>query len=155
MLAVVILLVGMFKIPAPFLGADFQLSAPIAILICASFGFKRYILAGLLASILGLLLGVHNLYSVVVQLVFRLVAGGVLTLLGTNIFTLGMSGPLGTLAARFVLAQITGISWLTLSIAALPGICFTAILSIALYKPLRKLLARTPLKSLCHERKLS
>ena len=50
LLAVLILLSGSMKIPSPVAGGEFQLSAPIAVLICALFGFKRYIWAGILAS---------------------------------------------------------------------------------------------------------
>ena len=64
LLSVIILLTGTLKLPSPFPGGEFQLSAPIAVLICALFGWKRYFLAGLVASLLGLLLGLHNPYSV-------------------------------------------------------------------------------------------
>lgn len=35
LLAVLILISGSFKIPSPVAGGEFQLSAPIAVLICA------------------------------------------------------------------------------------------------------------------------
>lgn len=54
-LATIILLTGIIKIPSVLPGGEFQLSAPVAILICALFGFKSYITAGILASILGLM----------------------------------------------------------------------------------------------------
>lgn len=142
MLGVIILLSGLWKIPSPVAGGEFQLSAPIAVLICACFGFKRYLLAGILASLLGFFLGLHNGFSVIVQLVFRLMVGAVLTLGGTNLFTLAVGGPLGTFAARLVLWQVTGVSWQLLTVAALPGMVFTALASVLLYKPVRKLLSR-------------
>lgn len=60
LLGVLILISGSFKIPSPIAGGEFQLSAPIAVLICACFGFKRYIIAGILASMLGMMLGMHS-----------------------------------------------------------------------------------------------
>lgn len=38
-LSVLILLSGSLKLPSPVAGGEFQLSAPIAVLICAYFGF--------------------------------------------------------------------------------------------------------------------
>lgn len=140
LLGVLILISGSFKIPSPIAGGEFQLSAPIAVLICACFGFKRYIVAGVLASLLGMLLGMHNIINVLVQMVFRIVAGGTMALLGTNLLTVAISGPLGTFAARLVLWQVTGVSWLVLTAAAVPGMIFTAIAAGAFYKPAQKLI---------------
>lgn len=140
LLGVLILISGSFKIPSPIAGGEFQLSAPIAVLICACFGFKRYIIAGVLASALGMMLGMHNIINVLVQMVFRIVAGGTLALLGINLLTVAISGPLGTFAARLVLWQVTGISWLVLTAAAVPGMIFTAIAAGAFYKPAQKLI---------------
>lgn len=144
LLSVLILLSGAMKLPSPFPGGEFQLSAPIAVLICACFGFKRYITAGIIASILGLLLGTANIFNVLIAMVFRLVAGGCLALLGASIPVIMVSGPLGTIAARLVLAQVTGISWLVLATAAIPGMIFTAIAAAAMYKPAVKLLHKLP-----------
>lgn len=145
LLGVIILLSGTLKIPSPVAGGEFQLSAPIAVLICACFGFKRYIIAGLLASALGMMLGVHNIFSVIIQMCFRVVAGGTLAVAGVNLFTVAVSGPLGTLCARIVMWQITGVSWLALAAAAAPGMVFTAIAASVLYKPAQKLLHRVEL----------
>ena len=139
LLGVLILISGSFKIPSPIAGGEFQLSAPIAVLICACFGFKRYIIAGILASMLGMMLGMHN---VLVQMVFRVVAGGTMALLGTNLLTVAISGPLGTFAARLVLWQVTGVSWVALTAAAAPGMIFTAIAASVFYKPAQQLLTR-------------
>lgn len=142
LLGVLILISGSFKIPSPIAGGEFQLSAPIAVLICACFGFKRYIIAGVLASLLGMMLGMHNIINVLVQMVFRIVAGGTMALLGTNLLTVAISGPLGTFAARLVLWQVTGISWVALTAAAAPGMIFTAIAASVFYKPAQQLLTR-------------
>ena len=145
LLGVVILLSGSMKIPSPVAGGEFQLSAPIAVLICACFGFKRYIIAGLLASALGMMLGIHNIFSVIIQMCFRVVAGGTMALMGTNLLTVIVSGPLGTLFARIVMWQVTGVSWLVLTAAAAPGMIFTAVTAGVLYKPAQKLLHRVEL----------
>ena len=142
LLGVLILISGSFKIPSPLAGGEFQLSAPIAVLICACFGFKRYIIAGILASMLGMMLGMHNIINVLVQMVFRVVAGGTMALLGTNLLTVAISGPIGTFAARLVLWQVTGVSWVALTTAAAPGMIFTAIAASVCYKPAQQLLAQ-------------
>ena len=142
MLAVLILLSGTFKIPSPVAGGEFQLSAPIAVLICALFGFKRYIIAGILASTLGMMLGMHTIFSVIIQMSFRIVTGAVMALFGTNLLTVTISGPLGTLFARIVMWQITGVSWIALTTAAAPGMVFTAVGAGLMYKPVQKLLHR-------------
>ena len=138
LLGVLILISGSFKIPSPLAGGEFQLSAPIAVLICACFGFKRYIIAGILASM-------HNIINVLVQMVFRVVAGGTMALLGTNLLTVAVSGPLGTFAARLVLWQVTGVNWMVLTAAAFPGMIFTAFAAGAFYKPAQKLLTKVAL----------
>ena len=142
MLAVLILLSGSLKIPSPVAGGEFQLSAPIAVLICALFGFKRYIIAGVLASILVMMLGIHTIFSVIIQMSFRLVTGATMALFGTNLLTVIISGPLGTLFARIVMWQVTGVSWIALTAAAAPGMVFTAVGAGVLYKPTQKLLHR-------------
>ena len=142
MLAVLILLSGSLKIPSPVAGGEFQLSAPIAVLICALFGFKRYIIAGVLASMLGMMLGIHTIFSVIIQMSFRLVTGATMAFFGTNLLTVIISGPLGTLFARIVMWQVTGVSWIALTTAAAPGMIFTAVGAGLLYKPTQKLLHR-------------
>lgn len=79
-----ITLSGAFKIPSLFPGTEFQLSAPIAVAICVVFGFKKYIIAGVLSSLIGLMLGTQNVFNVAVAFVFRLVVGAVLALGGRN-----------------------------------------------------------------------
>jgi len=140
LLAAFILVSGAFKIPSPLPGGEFQLSAPIAVLICAIFGFRKYITAGIVASILGLLLGTANILNIAVAMVFRILVGLVLQLGGVSRGTLTIAGPIGTICARFALAMLTGISWKVLVVAALPGMLFTAIVAVLLYKPTQKLM---------------
>lgn len=144
MLGVIILLSGSFKIPSPVAGGEFQLSAPLAVLICAYFGFKRYLIAGVIASVLGLLLGTANILNIMIAMVFRVVAGGLVSIAGTSLPVIAVSGPLGTLAARLVMGQVLQINWLVLAAAAVPGMIFTAIAAALLYKPGLALLGKIP-----------
>ena len=93
---------------------------------------------------LGMMLGMHNIINVLVQMVFR-VAGGTMALLGTNLLTVAVSGPLGTFAARLVLWQVTGVNWMVLTAAAFPGMIFTAVAAGAFYKPAKQLLTKVAL----------
>lgn len=142
LLGVVILLVGAIKIPSPVAGGEFQASAPIAVLICAYFGFKRYFLAGILASVLGMLLGTANIFNVMIALVFRVVAGAAVVCSGKYLVLLMLCGPLGTLASRVVMAQVMGIDWRILAVAAVPGMVFTAVAVGMGYKPGLQLLKK-------------
>lgn len=144
LLSAVILISGSLKIPSPFPGGEFQLSAPIAVLICCCFGFKRYLTAGIMASILGLLLGTATIFNVIIAMVFRVVAGAVLELGGRNLPVIMLCGPLGTLAARIVLGQVLQVSWVVLTVAALPGMVFTAVAAGLMYRPALKLLHNIP-----------
>lgn len=142
MLGVVILLVGAIKIPSPVAGCEFQLSAPLAVLICSYFGFKRYFIAGLLASILGLILGTANIFNITIALIFRLVVGAIVIVGGEFLPILMLSGPIGTLAARCVVAQIMHINWVLLAATAIPGMIFTSVFVGSVYRPGVKLLKK-------------
>lgn len=144
-LSMLILISGSLKIPSPIIGGEFQLSAPIAVLICCYFGFRRYLLAGIMASILSLLLGTATVFNVLIAMIFRLVAGSVITLGSRSLLIIALSGPLGTLAARMVMGQIINVDWQILAAAAVPGMIFTALVSVLLYKPCQRFLAKIPL----------
>lgn len=144
MLSVIILLSGSFKIPSPIAGGEFQLSAPLAVLICAYFGFKRYFIAGIIASSLGLMLGTANIFNIMIAIIFRVVSGGLVSLAGTSLPVIAVSGPLGTLAARLVMGQVLHVNWLVLAAGAVPGMIFTAVSAALLYKPGLALLNRIP-----------
>ena len=77
LLAALIGVSGSFKIPGLVPGTEFQLSAPIAVAICGVFGFKKYIIAGVLASLLSLALGTHTILNVTISMSFRLAVGAV------------------------------------------------------------------------------
>ena len=53
-------ILGGIKIPNLIPGVEFQLSAPLAVAICAAFGFRKYIICGCLSSLIGLVLGTQN-----------------------------------------------------------------------------------------------
>lgn len=127
LLSAFITVTGAIKIPGLFPGTEFQLSAPIAVAICAAFGFSKYILAGLLSSLCGLILGTQNFLNVFIAMVFRLTVGLVLAFGGTNFFTVTISGPLGSAVARLLLGLFVGKAVWPLVLTAVPGMIYTAI----------------------------
>ncbi|TKI65367.1 hypothetical protein FC756_16545 [Lysinibacillus mangiferihumi] len=126
-LACLIIVTGMFKIPTGIPGSEFQLSAPIAVAIAAVFGFKRYFLAGIIASLILFLLGIHSILNVEISLIFRLTVGLIIVLLGTSIPVLVVAGPIGTMVARLGLALTLGTPFLPLLVLAIPGMVITAV----------------------------
>lgn len=139
LLSAVLALLGMFKLPSIIPGCEFQLSAPFAVCIAACFGFKRYVQVGILASAVNLALGTHSLLNVTIAMIFRLVAGGLLSIFGVHPLTIVISGPLGTAAGRMVLGAITGTNPLALLAAAAPGMVFTAVGAAVMYPVMKRL----------------
>lgn len=127
LLACLIIVTGMFKIPTGIPGSEFQLSAPIAVAIAAVFGFKRYFLAGIIASLILFLLGIHSILNVEISIIFRLTVGLIIVLLGTSIPVLVVAGPIGTMVARLGLAFTLGTPFLPLLVLAIPGMVITAV----------------------------
>ena len=127
LLAALITVTGAIKIPSLLPGLEFQLSAPIAVAICYAFGFRTYILAGVLASVIGLALGTQNLFNVAVQMQFRLVVGIVYLFWKRYRWSVILAGPLGTFIARITLSLVVGKAAYALILAAVPGMIFTAI----------------------------
>lgn len=127
MLACFIIIAGSFKIPTGIPGSEFQLSAPVAVAIAAVFGFKRYFLAGIIASLLLLLLGIHTILNVEISLIFRLTVGLIIVFGGRSLPVLIVAGPIGTAVARIGLAFTLGIPNLPLIIIAIPGMIITAL----------------------------
>lgn len=126
LLAALIGVSGSFKIPGLVPGTEFQLSAPIAVAICGVFGFKKYIIAGVLASLLSLALGTHTILNVTISMSFRLAVGAVWLLLGSSRLFYIISGPIGTTAARGAMTLLLGKGFYAMVAAALPGMAFTA-----------------------------
>lgn len=153
LLAAIIAISGSLKIPGPFPGTEFQLSAPLAIAIAASFGFKRYLLAGIAASTITLILGTHTIINVIVAMTFRIIAGGIIALFGSGFLPVVLAGPLGSLAGRLVLFVFLGEAIGAMIIAALPGMVYTAIASWPLSRLLIRIKRVTPWKEDCFARK--
>ena len=142
LLATILAILGTFKLPGLLPGTEFQLSAPFAVCIAACFGFKKYFKIGILASLINYMLGTHTIINITVAMVFRVVAGGFISIIGVNPLTLLVSGPLGTAAGRLVLAPIMGVSPLPLLLAALPGMFYTAAGALLLYPLMKRLTLR-------------
>lgn len=127
LLVALISVTGAVKLPGLVPGTEFQLSAPLAVAICAVFGFKRYIVAGMLASAISLALGTSNLLNVFISMVFRLTVGGLLTVFGTSWPVVSLAGPVGSAVARLSLGGLLGKAAIPLVIAAIPGMVYTAL----------------------------
>ena len=143
LLAAFIVISGSFKIPTGIPGSEFQLSAPVAIAICAVFGFRKYLIAGVLSSCLLFMLGVHTLFNIEIAMVYRIVAGGIIAIFGTRLPVVFVAGPIGTVVARIVLALTLQIPALPLIIPAIPGMVFTALTSYPLMKVLQHVRQQT------------
>lgn len=137
LLSVLIAVSGFFKIPGFVPGSEFQMSAPIAVAVCGVYGVKKYIVAGLIASGLSLALGTHTFFNVLVAMTFRLVVALTWTFLGSGKIFYTFSGPMGTIAARGVVALLLGKGFYALAAAAFPGIIFTMATSCFFAKLLR------------------
>ena len=143
LLSIVLSISGAFKLPGIIPGTEFQLSAPIAIGISVCFGFKRYFLAGLISSIISLLLGTHTIINVAISIIFRIVAGGLIHMLGTSAIVVILAGPIGTIIARIVLGILIGKGVVPLIIAAMPGMLYTSVFSWPVSKLILKVKALT------------
>lgn len=133
-LTALIVVTGMLKIPGVVPGTEFQLSAPVAIAIAAAFGFRRYLIAGVLASAVSLAFGIQNFLNVVVAMTFRVAGGGLILLLGNLFWVVIIAGPLGTFCARLVLAAITHTNAWVLVAAAGVGMIYTAVAAYPIYR---------------------
>lgn len=138
LLAVLITVTGAVKMPGLVPGTEFQLSAPLAVAICAAFGFRKYIVAGCIASAVGLLLGTQTVVNVAVAMIFRLSVGALLGGLGTSWPVVVIAGPIGSTVARLALGGLIGKAALPLVLAALPGMAYTAMAAWPLTLLLRK-----------------
>lgn len=134
MFTVILIVLGAIKLPSIIPGAGFQLSAPYAVCLAYYLGFFRYLEIGICASIIQLILGTHTIYSVIISMVFRIVAGLFIEFCPNKNISLIFSGPFGTAVARLVVSMVTHVSVVTLLIGAAPGMIFTAITSFAVEK---------------------
>lgn len=143
LLAAFITVTGAIKLPGLLPGTEFQLSAPLAVAICAVFGFAKYIVAGLLSSCIGLMLGTQNLLNVAIAMIFRLTVGGMLGVLGTAWPVVVIAGPLGSTVARLALSGLIGKAAIPLLLAAIPGMVYTALTVWPITLVLRKVKNQT------------
>lgn len=154
LLSVIIAISGNFKLPGLIPGTEFQMSAPIAIGICATFGFKKYITSGIIASFINLVMGTHTILNVIVSMVFRIVAGGIISTLGVSFLVVSLAGTIGTFFGRIVMSFITKASLKALVIAAFPGMIYTLISSYIIYKLIENIVKKTPYNSYIKNKKV-
>lgn len=122
-----LIIMGMIKLPSVIPGAEFQLSAPYAVCLAATVGFKRYLCIGICSSAIQMMLGTHTIWNVVIAMTFRIAAGLIVCVLPSKRLAVAIAGPIGTCMARVVLAFMQHIPALPLIIAAIPGMVFTAV----------------------------
>lgn len=96
-------ILGGIKIPNLIPGVEFQLSAPLAVAICAAFGFRKYIICGCLSSLIGLVLGTQNLLNVAIAMQFRLIVGLILWIGKNRMWSILISGPIASAIARITI----------------------------------------------------
>lgn len=154
LLSVVLSISGSFKLPGLIPGTEFQMSAPIAVGICATFGFKRYITCGIIASCINLMMSTHTIINVMVSITFRIVAGGIIAILGPSLIVVSIAGPIGTAIGRVVMSKVVGTPLITLLIAALPGMVYTLLSSYIVYQIMKKVIEKTPYKDVIIQKKL-
>ena len=139
MLAALLTVAGAIKLPSLLPGLEFQISAPLAVAICFVFGFKKYILVGILSSAISLALGTHNLFNVAIAMQFRLMVGLVYVLCGKHYWSIALAGPIGTFTARITLGLVLGKGVWALVAAALPGMVCTFITAPSMVKLLQRI----------------
>ena len=139
LLAALLTVAGAIKLPSLMPGLEFQISAPLAVAICFVFGFKKYILVGILSSAISLALGTHNLFNVAIAMQFRLMVGLVYVLCGRHYWSVALAGPIGTFTARITLGLVLGKGVWALVAAALPGMVFTFLTAPVMVKVLQRI----------------
>ncbi|MRF37189.1 QueT transporter family protein [Staphylococcus sp. KY49P] len=137
-IAAILSIFAIIKMPSILPGLEFQLSAPVSLLILAIFGIKKYFIGGLLSSFILLILGIFNPINLIVSFCFRFVAILVIWFFKVNVFSLIIAAVLGSTLSRIILSQILNLPILVIVINATPGIIFTIIVLIPLYLSLIK-----------------
>ncbi|GEQ06629.1 QueT transporter family protein [Staphylococcus gallinarum] len=137
-IAAILSILAIIKIPSILPGLDFQLSAPVSLLILAIFGIKKYFVGGLLSSFILFILGIFNPINLIISFSFRLVAILIVYFFKVNIFSLVVAAILGSTLSRIMLAQILNLPILLVIVNAVPGIISTIIILIPLYFSLIK-----------------
>lgn len=142
-LTAMISILGSIKLPNIIPGIEFQLSAPLAVAICSIFGFKKYIISGILSSIICLILGTQTLLNVAIAMQFRLIVGLLLYLSQNHLYMIILAGPIASILARLSLFLFLGnLGTLSFSIIlfTFPGLIFTAIASPILVNIFKKII---------------
>ncbi|MHC1715506.1 MAG: hypothetical protein AB9858_08020 [Acidaminococcaceae bacterium] len=140
LLAAFITVSGAFKLPGLFPGTEFQLSAPVAVAVCGVFGIKKYLAAGILSSMVGLMLGTQNVFNVLIAMIFRVVVAIIYYFCGKNKFFYIFSGPIATFTARICLSVVVGKAAIPLVLGAAPGMLYTALCAGMIATVLEKVL---------------
>ena len=143
LLTALITVTGAIKLPGFIPGTEFQLSAPLAVAVCAVFGFTKYLTAGVLSSLIGLILGTQTILNVFIAMVFRITVGVVIGIFGTSWPVLALARPLGSSVARLSLGGMLGKAVIPLLIAAVPGMIYTAIAAWPLTLLLKRVKVQT------------
>ena len=146
-LSVLITIFSFIKLPGLIPGTEFQLSAPVAVAICSTFGFKFYIISGSISSVITLLLGTHNLLNILTSFIFRIVAGLIIHFSNKKFIWISISGPIGSIVSRIILSFITKANTLSLIISSLPGIIYTFFSSYAITKLFEKIFKKENIKN--------
>ena len=133
-LGTIIFLTSLIKIPSIFPGAEFQMSAPISVLIAMAFGPKIYILAGLIGSFLSFFTGISNIYGIIVAFVFRLGVLIFILLVKNKNISLLFASSFGTSLSRIVLSKLVGLPLISLLMPALPGMIISGVLAKLFYE---------------------
>ena len=144
--AAILNIFAMMKLPSILPGLEFQLSAPISLLVLAIFGIKKYFIGGLLSSFILFILGVFNPLNLIVSFCFRLVAMLIVYIFKVNVFSLVIASILGSILSRLILSHVLNLPILIVMINIIPGIIFTILLVIPLYLTLRN---NTVIKETC------
>lgn len=137
-IAAILSIFAIIKMPSILPGLDFQLSAPVSLLILAIFGIKNYFVGGLLSSFILFILGIFNPINLIISFSFRLVVIFIVYFFKVNIFSLVAAAILGSTLSRIMLAQILNLPILLVLVNAVPGIIFTIVIVISLYFSLIK-----------------
>ncbi|HJD00522.1 MAG TPA: hypothetical protein H9923_06280 [Candidatus Dwaynia gallinarum] len=146
-LGILITVFSFIKLPGIIPGTEFQISAPVSVAICAVFGFKNYILAGILSSTLTFFLGTHNLLNILNAFIFRVVSGGIIHFSNKNIFFISISGPIGSFVSRIMLSIITKANFLSLLVPSIPGMIYTLFTAYPITKIFEKLVKKEGIKN--------
>ena len=146
-LSIILTVFSFIKLPGLIPGTEFQLSAPVAIAICTIFGFKSYIISGIISSILTFFMGTHNLINILNSFMFRFVAGGIIHFSNKSLFMVSIAGPIGSFVSRIILSFVTKANFVSLLLPAIPGMIYTFITAYPITKLFEKIIKKEGYKN--------